>query len=389
MGCNTCAVVVIGSVAGLVVIAGTFIIPAFLFSKYKHFDIEPVRFAGGYFYVSSCITLGVACFSVVSTLVYIIFLCIDKEFAAYFGGTAAFLAFLSLLFNVNLYLACEDSVEIVKARIENNIYWNISLPEDFGYTYHDGHGERKRVYRFDLRDWGHWYQDCSKETDNTTEIENCIAPVFTEQVNSYLKSGRKALYACCGTTLCFIFFLVNGKPKRTIQTFIMLCVPSSLIALPVCAIILYNTRYINLWAKVFKVDGNFVAVIWLSFLFCGGFILFYSMVHTGAINLLLGVIAFCLILEIPNVALIKRVSDEKNFGKLVRQWKQLTLVGIPHYLMLIALFVTTMIGLLYMAAKEAEDSYVVRVRRGERLIGMIWVYYNDELVEKIYIYAID
>ena len=351
--CHTVPVLIVNFIAMLVVMTGCLIGPSWMASRYKEFDVKPVEFHGCNFKRSVIVALFIAIIACISIIIYYIVLCVDINIGGWVAGVAMVLSFLSFLFNMCYFSSMSDALVIITGRMR--MY-------EIDWTFEKSDGDRNCSY--DHRDWGHWYRDCaikydqdpSKEPERgrpKLEIRNCMRMRFSEQAEKWDRDGG-LFYVLSFMSGGFLFFFVNGKPKRTLKVFLILATLVGLLALPIYCTTLYCRTYPRILIETSGVKKSYKGLLGFSWtttilLDVGVVVKLVTDHPASGLPVILG-----LILEVANFVMIGRLT-KGGMKKRMLEYNDLVASGVPHYIVF-ALFLLIMLILVCRSICKSESS---------------------------------
>lgn len=337
---STCTVLVINLFAIIVTMTACLVLPGWMLSRSKDFNIKPVDYYGCNFNRAAIVSLSIAILTCITLVIYYIVLCLSTETGGYFAGAAVFMGLLTFLFSICYSNSMKSTLGTMKDLVRAaQIEWTVNI------SYKDRH------YQYNYRDWGHFYEECATDHGQdpsqeppsglpTYEINHCIGLRFSGKAVKYLDDIQLFIYVSIATW-AFLLFFVNGQPIRTLRVLILLTFTVSLCALPIYASALYNRdlqRIIIESSGSKQIFKNLLGISWATtiLLVLGVILTAVTDIGVGPVLIVLG-----LIIEIANVVMIGKLT-RKGMKKLMREYYDLTLTGIPHY-MLFALFLLVLV----------------------------------------------
>ena len=349
--CRTYPVLIINLVAGIVTITALLIMPSWMWTKYKDFNVEPVNYYGCNFKRAAAVTLSIALLAIVSIIVYYIVLFIDMNIGAYAGGVAVFMSLFTFMFAVCYANSMRRTLGTMESLIDGgSMEWTVTL------------SYKERLYEYDYRDWGHWYEDCATKFGQdpseepplgniSFEITKCMSRQFSAKAAKYASDIKLIIYLSIAIW-AFVFFFVNGQPLMTLAVLVLLALVSALLAFPIYCTALYNRNLQRIIIESSGLAKTYKGVMGLSWgaTFCLilGSVLLVVTVFGGPLPIICG-----LILEVSMVALIFMLT-RRGLKGLMREYYDLTLTGIPHYI-ITGVFLLLVIVAICKACKSGDD----------------------------------
>ena len=335
------------AVFGFIVISGLLTMPAFLFLKRPHFDIPASELYGCNWTRACAASLGVALLASVVIIAHVVLFFVNSKFAPWTAGVTMFLTLFSLLFNLNYYWATTGSIRDMRDNMQfGDFLWDSSISSG------------TREFSYTLADWGYWYSSCNETSEDAQQ--ECMAALFKSEADDVLVTAFAIWVYSLTATLFFVFFFINPKPRRTLVILVLLSVFVALFGLPVYSSTLWNRNVTRILLDINLGDSDlFIQVIafsWTTSLtfFAGWALIAFCKSWWATLPWLMAAA-----LEIANVVAITKISSRMDFktymeemAALQSEWKTLTMVAIPHFILFAIVVLLFVGGFCYWCCKN-------------------------------------
>ena len=343
-----------GCILGAIVITGLLMTPSYILNWMDDFAIKPFVYAGLDYKRAGIVSICMALLASLFIIGHTVLMFLSPTITPMTAGYVLLICFMSVLFS-NMYMM---DIESTQSRIqrEYNETGEVMLGRSVG---------RFDTWEFHKEDWGPYYEPC--QSISGTKLHHCIGDAFDSKSREFSRKYKLVGYCHLGFACCFILYLVNPKPLKTIGVFVVMFVLMSLWVLPIYMSAL-KTRSPSKIALDECVKDPYVTMI-LAFAWCTAItsiaIIAFSIFEKmhGAVVASIGFVAF----DIALVVYMYKLSKDGDIGNCGpfhnREMEVLPLLGVPQYIVtgIVGLAAVAMLCMCLCSGGDTEKAQSVMV----------------------------
>ena len=345
-----------GCILGPVVITGLLLVPSYILNSLDDFGIKPMTYYGLDYKRAGTVTMCMALLASFFIIGHTVLMWLGPGITPLTAGYVLLICFMSILFN-NMYLM---DIKSTQRSIQTLYNETGEVPLEIGII---GYGGDSWLYR--RQDWGRYFEPCQDLPEN--KLHSCIGNAFYSTSNEFIRKSRLLNLCQIGFSCCFILYLVNPRPLKTIGVFLGMVIFMSLWVLPIYMSALKTRSPSKIGLE--KCTDGWYATLVLAFAWCTVAAMLAISIFgafdrvTGAVVASLAFVLFNILVVVYMVKLLKDRGSRSCGPFHEREMEILPMVAIPQYIItgIVALAVLAMICMCLCSGGDTEKAESVMV----------------------------